>query len=49
VLAALIAVMMEAANTSENSADFYQTTRHNNLEDGHLHTRRPENLKFHFL
>jgi hypothetical protein len=42
-----IALMMEAANTSETSANFYQTTRRNNPEDSHHHTRRRENLKSH--
>jgi hypothetical protein len=37
--------MMEAASTSESSLNFYQTTRRNIPEDGHLHTRRRENLK----
>jgi hypothetical protein len=37
--------MMEAASTSETSANFYQTTRRNNPHDSHLHTRRRENLK----
>jgi hypothetical protein len=37
--------MMEAASTSESSADFYQTTRRYNPEDNHLHTRRRESLK----
>jgi hypothetical protein len=32
----LIALMMEAASTSETSVNFYQTTRRNNLEDSHL-------------
>jgi hypothetical protein len=31
--------MMEAANTSEPSVNFYQTTRRNIPEDSHLHTR----------
>jgi hypothetical protein len=31
------ALMMEAASTSETSVNFYQTTRHNNPEDSHLH------------
>jgi hypothetical protein len=44
---ALIALMMEAASTSETSVNFYQTTRHSNSEDSHLHTRRRENLKSH--
>jgi hypothetical protein len=33
--------------TSETSANFYQTTRRYNPEDRHLHTRRRENLKSH--
>jgi hypothetical protein len=39
------ALMMEAASTSETSVNFHQTTRRNNPEDSHLHTRRRENLK----
>jgi hypothetical protein len=46
---AVIALMMEAANTSETSVNFYQTTRHNIPEDSHLHTRRRENLKSHLI
>jgi hypothetical protein len=42
-----IALMMEAASNSETSVNFYQTTRCNNLEDSHRHTRRRENLKSH--
>jgi hypothetical protein len=34
----LIALMMEAASTSETSVNFYQNTRHNNPEDSHLWT-----------
>jgi hypothetical protein len=34
-----IALMMEAASTSETSVNFYQTTRCYNPEDSHLHTR----------
>jgi hypothetical protein len=30
--------MMEAASTSETSANFYQTTWRNNPEDSHLNT-----------
>jgi hypothetical protein len=30
---------------SETSVSFYETTQRNNPEDGHLHTRRRENLK----
>jgi hypothetical protein len=41
----LIALMMEAASTSEKLANFYQTTRRYNPEDSHLHTRRRENLR----
>jgi hypothetical protein len=37
VLAPAIALMMEAASTSETSVNFYQTTRRNNPEDSHLH------------
>jgi hypothetical protein len=33
----LIALMMEAASTSETSVNFYQTTRRNIPEDSHLH------------
>jgi hypothetical protein len=46
----LIALMMEAASTSEKSVNFYQTTRCNNPEDSHLRTRcYRENLKSHIL
>jgi hypothetical protein len=45
----LIALMIEAVNTSETSVNFYQTTRRNNPEDSHLHTQRRENLKSHLL
>jgi hypothetical protein len=37
--------MMEAASTSETSVKFFQTTRRNNPEESHLHTRHRENLK----
>jgi hypothetical protein len=40
-----IALMMEAARTSEMLVNFYQTTRRYNPEDSHLHTRRRKNLK----
>jgi hypothetical protein len=43
----LIALMMESSSTSETSVNFYQTTRRDNPEDSHLHTRRRENLKSH--
>jgi hypothetical protein len=45
VLAASIALMMEAASTSETLVNFYQTTRRYNLEESHLHTHRREKLK----
>jgi hypothetical protein len=44
-----IALMMEAASTSETLVNFYQTTRRNNPDDSHLHTHRRENLKSHVL
>jgi hypothetical protein len=44
----IIALMMEAASISATSTNFYQTTRRNNPEDSHLHTRRRENLKSNF-
>jgi hypothetical protein len=40
-------LMVEAASTSETLVNFYQTTRRNNPEDSHVHTRRRENLKSH--
>jgi hypothetical protein len=43
----LIALMMEAASTSQTSVNFYHTTRRSNPEDSRLHTRRRENLKSH--
>jgi hypothetical protein len=43
----VIALMMEAASTSETSVNFYQIKRRNNSEDSHLHTRHRENLKYH--
>jgi hypothetical protein len=39
------ALMMEAASTSETSANFYLTTGRNNPEDSHLNTHRRENPK----
>jgi hypothetical protein len=41
----LIALMMEAARTSETLVNFYQTTRRYNPESSHLRTHRSENLK----
>jgi hypothetical protein len=40
-----IAPMMEAADTSKTSVNFYQTTRRNISKDRHLLTLRRENLK----
>jgi hypothetical protein len=41
----VIALMMEAARTSETLVQPCQTTRCYNPEDSHLHTYRRENLK----
>jgi hypothetical protein len=41
----VIALMMEAASTSETPVKVYQTTLRNNPEDSHLHSRSLENLK----
>jgi hypothetical protein len=41
----IIALMMEAASTSETLVNFYQTTRHNNPEDSHIYTRRHDKIK----
>jgi hypothetical protein len=40
VLTAAIAMMMEAASTSETSENFYQITRRNNPEDSHFYTSK---------
>jgi hypothetical protein len=40
---------MEAVRTSETSVLFYKTTWCNNPEGCYFHTRRHENLKYHFL
>jgi hypothetical protein len=48
VLAVTIALMMEAASTSETSVNFNRQTRRNIPEDIHLHTRRRENPKSGF-
>jgi hypothetical protein len=49
IIRAIIALMMEAASTSETSVTFYQTTRHNKPGGSHIHTRRRENLKYHLI
>jgi hypothetical protein len=41
----LIALMMDAARTSETLVSFYQTTQRYNPEDSHLHTHRRENFQ----
>jgi hypothetical protein len=46
---ARIALMMEAARTSETLVNFYQTTRRYNPEDSHLRTHRRENLKSYLM
>jgi hypothetical protein len=43
----MIALMMEAARTSETLVNFYQTTRRYHPEHSHLRTHRRENLKSH--
>jgi hypothetical protein len=44
-----VALMMEAARTSETLVNFYQTTRRYNPEDSHRLTHRRENLKSYLL
>jgi hypothetical protein len=44
-----IAMMMEAAGTSETLVNFYQTTRSYNPEDSHLLTDRRENLRSYLI
>jgi hypothetical protein len=46
-LGSLIALMMEAARTSETTVDIQLRTRQYIPEDSEVHTRRPENLKPH--
>jgi hypothetical protein len=45
IIIIIIALMIEAASTSETLVNFYETTQRYNPEDSHLHTRRRENLK----
>jgi hypothetical protein len=45
----VIALMMEAARTTETLVYFNENTRRYNPEGYHLHTRRHENLKSHFV
>jgi hypothetical protein len=39
-MAIIVTLIMEAASASETQINFYQSTRRNNPEDGHHHTRR---------
>jgi hypothetical protein len=43
----VIALKMEAINTSETSENFCQATPRNIPEDNHIYACRPENLKSH--
>jgi hypothetical protein len=47
IIRAMIALMMEAAITSETSVEIQLRTRQYNPEDSELHTRCRENLKCH--
>jgi hypothetical protein len=47
--ASIIALMMEAAHTSETSVDIQLRTQQYIPEDSELHTRCRENLKSHIL
>jgi hypothetical protein len=47
--ASVMALMVEAAGTSESSVNFYQTTVRKILEDDHLHIRHHEYLKSYQL
>jgi hypothetical protein len=44
-----VALMMEAARTSETLVNFCQTTRRYNPEYSHLRTHRRENLKSYIM
>jgi hypothetical protein len=44
-----MALMMEAAKTSETLVNFYQTKRRYNPEDSHVHTHRRENFKSYLV
>jgi hypothetical protein len=48
IIGAMMALIMEAASTSETSVNFYQTTWLNNPEDSHFHTHCHENLNVHY-
>jgi hypothetical protein len=40
-----VALMIDAASTTETPVNFYHTARRNNSENGCLHNRRRENFK----
>jgi hypothetical protein len=42
----MVALMKEAAHTSERSVNFYKTKGRYNPDSSHLHIRRRENLKY---
>jgi hypothetical protein len=48
IIRTIIALVAEAASTSETSVNFYQTTRRNKRKDGHLHICCYYFLKSHF-
>jgi hypothetical protein len=45
----IIALMMEAVQTSETLVNSHQSTRRYNPEDSHLRTHRRENFKSYLL
>jgi hypothetical protein len=45
----LIALMLEAASSSETLVNFCQTTWRYNPQDSHLRTHHRENLKFYYV
>jgi hypothetical protein len=45
--ASIIALVMEASNTSETSPDFYNTKWSNTTGDSHLHSCRRKKMKLH--
>jgi type IV secretory pathway component VirB8 len=45
----VVALMMEAARTSETSVDNYFTRQYIPEDESELHTRRRENLKSHII
>jgi hypothetical protein len=49
IRAMIIALLMEAARSSETLVNFYQATRRCNPEDSHLRIHRLENLKSYLV